>query len=80
MTSGLFREILSSSTLVPNGKLPNVKPLFKVVLPVPAPELIDLSTINVFTLFCLLIFSFRLDFLKVAKRVAPVSLVPKLLI
>ena len=56
MTSASFNIIFSSSTLVPIGKLPGVKPLFNVVPPIPDPDNFDLSTIIEVTrsnFFCL---------------------------
>ena len=40
-TSGTFRDIISSWTLVPKGKLPKVNPSFNVVPPIPEDELDD---------------------------------------
>ena len=48
-----------------------------MVAPIPDPDFEDLSTNNVLTLSFILSFAFGLPFLKVAIRVALVSLAPR---
>ena len=78
ITSGAFKEISSSWTLVPKTSL-NVKPSFNVVVPIPDVEFADPTTVKVLIFFISLIFSLTLIFLKVAINLAAL-LLPKPLI
>ena len=65
-TSGTFKDINSSWTLVPKAKLPWVNPSFKVVPPIPEAELDDLITLRLSDTFLILVFATKLDLRKVA--------------
>ena len=65
-TSGTFKDIKSSWTLVPKAKLPWVNPSFNVVPPIPEAVLDDLI-ISIFSdTFLIFFFATKLDLRKVA--------------
>ena len=55
-TSGTFKDIISSWTLVPKGKLPCVNPSFNVVPPIPEALLDDLVITTFSDTFLILIY------------------------
>ena len=79
--SGVFKDMTSSWTLVPQAKLPYSNPSFKVVEPipetlVPEPPIVDLSTTIVLTLFLIFSFEVGLSFVIDVNKVASTSLEP----
>ena len=65
-TSGTFKDIIWSWTLVPKAKFPWVNPSFKVVPPIPEAELDDLIILRFSDTFLILVFATKLDLRKVA--------------
>ena len=80
ITSGTFKEIRSSWSLVPKGYCPYDNPSFIVVEPIPDDGFIDLSTTNVLTLFLIFFLAFIVDFLTVVISWQSSSLSPRPLI
>ena len=68
-TSGTFRDIFLSWTLVPNTLL-EVKPSFKVLVPIPEAEELERSIIIVFDSFNFFCLVTTFDFKTVANKFA----------